>query len=73
MVQKMGQTHLLPAASITRLDRRTRHGRIRAIDAAVAGERPKNGLAALAVIKPLTRIGRHCLGFNVTAFRACDC
>jgi len=31
-------THSLPAAGITRLDRRTRHGRVGTIDTAVAGE-----------------------------------
>jgi len=42
-------------------------------DAAVFRLWPQNLAAPLAVIKPLTRIGRHGLGFNMPALGAGNC
>jgi hypothetical protein len=62
---------LLPTTTfVVLLDRRARHGAVRAEHAAVSSQRLKPGATGLAVVKELARIGRHRLGCLVPTDRA---
>ncbi len=61
----------LAAAIVACLDWWAGHRRVGTVHAAVARYRFQNRLAALAVIEPLTDIGRHGLNFDMPAFGTC--
>ncbi|AEV36569.1 Transposase [Pseudovibrio sp. FO-BEG1] len=63
----------LAAARLIQLDWWARDGAVRAVYAAVAGQRFQQGAAAFALIKPLAGIGGHHFGFAVAAIRASHC
>ena len=56
----------------TDLHRRTGHGRVGTIHAAVAGLGLQHSPAVTAIVEPLTGVGRHRLRFGVTARRTSD-
>ncbi len=62
----------LVAAIIALLDRRAGHRSIRTIDTAIAWLRFKNRTTSLAVIEPLTGIGRYGLSLDMAASRTAD-
>ena len=54
------------------LHRRTGHGRVGTIHAAVGGLGLQHSPAVTAIVEPLTGVGRHRLRFGVTACRTSD-